>query len=196
MPPLFVAKVPGGAWRKKARDEAVVQSFHVGAPSRFVTAVAWCLIVLALACAATFLGLSLSVDALASGSRMPIWTQGWMPQGASPVVSGCAVAAVAVLSTAVGLLRRHNWARILMIGLLGFALVANLAGLWLQQEVVQSVVNSTLRQVTLPAAAHDVFSGFVVTSRILAAALTLACCVLLAWVIARLMSAQVRREFV
>ena len=50
------------------------------------------------------------------------------------------VMSLATLASAIGLLLRLDWARRVFIGLLVVAIVANLLGLWLQQEVLQSVV--------------------------------------------------------
>jgi hypothetical protein len=94
-----------------------------------------------------------------------------------------------------GLLLRLDWARRTFIGLLVVAIVANLLGLWLQQEVVQSVVDNTLARTTIPAQALGVFGGFVTAARVMALLMSLAACWLLVWIIRRLMSASVRQEF-
>ena len=79
--------------------------------------------------------------------------------------------------------------------LLVVAIVANLLGLWLQHEVVQSVVDHTLARTTIPASALGVFGGFVTAARVMAVLMTLLGCSLLVWIIRRLMSASVRQEF-
>jgi hypothetical protein len=99
------------------------------------------------------------------------------------------------LASAVGLLLRLDWARRTFIGLLIVAIVANLLGLWLQQEVVQSVVSNTLSTVAIPQRAMDVFGGFVTAARVMAVLMTLVGCSFLAWIIRRLMSTTVRQEF-
>ena len=83
----------------------------------------------------------------------------------------------------------------LLIALLVLAIAANIAGMWLQQEVLQSLVSSTLQRAPLPPHAADVFGGFVTAARAGAVLLTLAACGLLAWIIRRLMSPAVRQEF-
>jgi hypothetical protein len=102
---------------------------------------------------------------------------------------------LATLAAAVGLLLRLDWARRVFIGLLAFAIVANLLGLWLQHEVVQSLVSSTLTRTPLPPQAADVFGGFVTAARVMAVGVTLLVCALMGWVIRRLMSPAVRQEF-
>ena len=102
---------------------------------------------------------------------------------------------LATLASAIGLLMRLDWARRTFIGLLVVAIMANLLGLWLQQEVVQSVVSNTLSSVAIPAQALGVFGGFVTAARVMAVVMTLVGCGLLVWIIRRLMSAGVRQEF-
>ena len=75
------------------------------------------------------------------------------------------------------------------------AIVANLMGLWLQHEVVQSVVTSTLSSVAIPQQAMGVFGGFVTAARVMAVLMTLVGCAFLGWIIRRLMSPVVRQEF-
>ena len=88
-----------------------------------------------------------------------------------------------------------NAALPLLTGLLVFAIVANLLGLWLQQEVLQSVVHNTLSSVSIPAQALAVFGGFVTAARVMAVLMTLIACLLLGWIIRRLMSRSIRQEF-
>jgi hypothetical protein len=119
------------------------------------------------------------------------WLIGYLPWfvGAGVVVS------FATLGSAIGLLLRLDWARRTFIGLLVLAIVANLLGLWLQQEVMQSVVHDTLARTPVPAHLLGVFGGFVTAARVMAVLLTLAACALLAWIIRRLMAEAVRQEF-
>ena len=177
------------------------QTFNVGARSVFVTATAWVAIVLsALASAAAVVqnALVASDASLAAGGvnlpALPLLTNlllGYLPW----VVGTGLVMSVLMLVSAVGLLLRLDWARRTFIGVLAIAIVANLLGLWLQHEVVQSVVSSTLSGAPLPPGAAGVFGGFVTAARVMAALVTLGTCVVFGWVIRRLMSASVRQEF-
>ena len=178
------------------------QTFNVGSRSMFVTLTAWVFIALS--------GLA-SVSALLQNATLASWLPGLQGLGAAqplplltsllvgylPWVMGAGLAmSLATLASAAGLLLRLDWARRCLIGLLGLAIAANLLGLWLQHEVVQSVVEATLARSPLPPAAAQVFGGLVTASQVMATLVTLAACALLAWIIRRLMSPTVRQEFV
>jgi hypothetical protein len=137
--------------------QAMPQTFNVGSRSLFVTLTAW-----------VFLGLAglASVSALLQNAMLASWLPGLQGLGALqplPLLTGLLVGylpwvvgtglvvSLATMASAVGLLLRLDWARRCFIGLLGLAIAANLLGLWLQQEVVQSVVEATLARAPLPA---------------------------------------------
>ncbi len=178
------------------------QTFNVGARSLFVTITAWVAILLSALISASALvqnALVASVVPLPLGSAnlpaLPLLTNlllGYLPW----VVGTGLVVSLAMLASAIGLLLRLDWARRVFIGVLLLAIVANLLGLWLQHEVVQSVVSSTLRGAPLPPEAAGVFGGFVTAARVMAALVTLGTCALFGWIIRRLMSGSVRQEFV
>lgn len=169
----------------------------VGSRSYFVTATAWLFILL---------GLAASVSAVVQNAMLGSWLPSSAVNGVTgltslliaylPWVTGAGlVLSLATLVSAVGLLLRLDWARRTFIGLLVVAIVANLLGLWLQHEMVQSLVISTLDGASLPPKALGVFGGFVTAARVMAVVVTLGACGLLAWIIRRLMSAAVRQEF-
>lgn len=174
------------------------QTYSVGARSIFVTVTAWVFIVLAAASSVSALVQHALVVSLlpqagsANLPALPLLTSllvGYLPW----VVGFGFVVSVATLASAIGLLLRLDWARRAFIGLLAFAIVANLFGLWLQQEMVQSVIANALG--SMPAQAAGVFGGFVTAARVMAVLMTLAACGLLVWIIRRLMSEVVRQEF-
>jgi len=177
------------------------QTYNVGARSLFVTATAWVFIILAALASVSALVQNAAVASLMPGLQLasernplPLFTGlliGYLPW----VVGTGLVMSLATLASAIGLLLRLDWARRTFIGLLIIAIIANLLGLWLQQEVVQSLVNNTLRSVAIPQQAMGVFGGFVTAARVMAVLMTLAGCLLLGWIIRRLMSAGVRQEF-
>lgn len=177
------------------------QTFNVGSRSLFVTITAWVFIALALLSCLSALVQNAALAAFMPGlsvvggvPQLPLLTgllMGYLPW----VLGAGLLASVATLAAAVGLLLRLEWARRVFIGLLVLAIVANLAGIWLQQEMVQSLVDSTLSRAPLPAAAAGVFGGFVTAARVMAVAVTLGACALLGWIIRRLMSPAVRQEF-
>lgn len=174
------------------------QTLNVGARSRFVTITAWVFIVIAaLACLSALVRNASAGSVLAdlqAAGPLPMLTGllvGYLPW----VVGAGLVISLATLGAAVGLLLRLNWARRAFIGLLVVAILANLAGLWLQQEVLQSLVATTLSRAPLPPQAADVFGGFVTASRVMGSLATLLGCGVLAWIIRRLMSPTIRQEF-
>ena len=175
------------------------QTFNVGARSLFVTTTAWVFIVLAALTTLSALVQNASVASLMPELRLASDHMPWLTGlliGYLPWVVGVAlVMALATLGSAVGLLLRLDWARRSLIVLLAVAIVANLLGVWLQQEVLQSVVSSTLRTVPFPQQALGVFGGFVTAARVMAVLMTLVACGLLGWIIRRLMSGMVRQEF-
>ena len=177
------------------------QTFNVGSRSLFVTLTAWLFLAL---------GAMASVSALLQNAMLASWLPGLRGLGvAQPlplltsllvgylpwVIAAGLVVSLATMTSAVGLLLRLDWARRCFIALLGLAIAANLLGLWLQYEVVQSLVEATLSRSPLPPTAANVFGGLATASQILAGLLTLAACGLLGWIIRRLMSATVRQEF-
>jgi hypothetical protein len=177
------------------------QTFQVGARSRFVTGIAWLFIVLAVLA---------SVSALVQNAAVASLMPGWLLAGerqALPLLTGLLIGylpwvvwaglviSLATLASAIGLLLRLDWARRSLIGLLAVAIAVNLLGLWLQQEVVQSVVHNTLSQTVVPQQLIGVFGGLVTAARVMALLVTLGACTWLAWIIRRLMSERVRQEF-
>lgn len=178
------------------------QTYTVGARSLFVTVTAWVFIGLGLAAAVLAVIQNAAVASLLPGSLadslqtqpLPLVTR--MLVTYMPWVVGAGLAlSLATLASSVGLLLRLEWARRAFIGVLALAIVANLLGLWLQHEVVQSLVDVTLQRVALPAQAAGVFGGFVTAARTMALVMTLVACGLLGWIIRRLMSPLVRQEF-
>ncbi len=175
------------------------QTYNVGARSLFVTAIAWVFIVLAVLTSMSAMVQNAAVAALMpemqiTTERMPLLIG--LLIGYLPWVLGTGLAmSLFTLASAIGMLMRFDWARRSFIGLLVVAIFVNLLGLWLQQEVVQSVVSSTLNSVAIPQQALGVFGGFVTAARVMAVLMTLAGCAVLAWIIGRLMSPTVRQEF-
>ena len=166
----------------------------IGARSLFVTATAWAFILLGMVASLS----SLMQNAMLVAMPVPVSSGGvvGLLMAYLPWVTGVGLAlSLATLASAVGLLLRLDWARRVFIGLLVVAIVANLLGLWLQQEMMQSVVSTTLSHTPLPPQALGVFGGFVTAARVMAVVVTLGACGLLAWIIRRLMSAGVRQEF-
>ena len=176
-------------------------TINVGARSLFVTVTAWVFIALGLLAAASTLvqhaaTASLLPGLALAGGMQPLPLVTGFLIGYLPWVMGAGLLmSLATLASAVGLLMRLDWARRVFIGMLAVAIVANLAGLWLQQEVVQSVLASTLTSVAVPPQVLGVFGGFVTAARVMAVLMTLGTCMVLAWIIRLLMTPTVRQEF-
>lgn len=177
------------------------QTFNVGSRSLFVTLTAWVFLAL---------GAMASLSAVLQNATLASWLPGLRGLGAAqplPLLTGLLVGylpwvvgaglviSLATMASAIGLLLRLEWARQCFIGLLGLAIAANLLGLWLQHEVVQSVVEATLSRSPQPPAAASVFGSFVTASKVMAMLVTLSACALLGLIIRRLMSPAVRQEF-
>lgn len=177
------------------------QTFNVGSRSLFVTLTAWLFLAL---------GAMASLSGLLQNAMLASWLPGLQGIGAAqplPLLTGLLVSylhwvigaglavSMATMVCAAGLLMRLDWARRCFIVLLGVAIGVNLLGLWLQYEVVQSVVEATLARSPLPPAAAHVFGNLVTASQVMAIVMTGVACVLLAWVMRRLMSPTVRQEF-
>ena len=176
-------------------------TIQVGGRSLLVTLTAWVFIVLGALTSVSALVQNAVVASLVpgmhvSGDSHPLplltgWLMGYLPW----VVGAGFVMSLATLASAIGLLVRLDWARRVFIGVLTLAIVANLAGLWLQQEVVQSVVSATLTSAPIPPQALGVFGGFVTAARVMAILFTLGACTMFGWIIRSLMSPRVRQEF-
>jgi hypothetical protein len=164
----------------------------VGSRSLFVTATAWVFILIGMAASASALVQNAMLASLLPAAHgVTGWLTAYLPW---VTLAGLALS-VATLGSAIGLLLRIDWARRVFIGLLVVAIVANLLGLWLQQELMQAVVSSTLSAAVLPPKALGVFGGFVTAARVMAVVVTLGACGVMGWIIRRLMSASVRQEF-
>lgn len=173
-------------------------TLNVGFRSPFVNATAWLFIVLAAvsaACvwaaplvAAMFPAWAPRPAALPGLSALIVSHLGW-------VIVATTVLAAAVLACATGLLLRLEWARRVFIALLAVMLAAHLAGLWVQHEVLSTLLEATLRLAPLPASAVGLVGGFARLTQLMGFVLTLCACLLVLWMMRGLMSDSVRREF-
>lgn len=98
------------------------------------------------------------------------------------------------LVTAIGLLRRHEWARRLFIGLMGFAIVYQLLGLVWQWWFMGSMPGF-MQASGAPADMATMMRGFIRAMQVFSTLMALGFCVLFGWIIRRLCSAPVRDEF-
>jgi hypothetical protein len=177
------------------------QTFNVGARSLFVSVTAWVFIVLGAAASALAL-----VQGAATASLVPGFALGSDTHPLSGLagllaanvtwVAGAALAlSITMVAAAIGLLLRLEWARRTFIVVVVLAIVANLAGLWLQQELLQGLIDHTLSHTSMPREAASVFGGFATAARAAAVLLSVFTSVLLAWIVGRLNTQSVRQEF-
>ena len=177
------------------------QTFNVGSRSLFVSVTAWVFILFGLTASVLSVVQGASIASLLPGFNMNVYVKPL--QGLTKMLAGhlAWVAAVALalslgtLVAAAGLLLRLEWARRAFIGAVALAIVANLAGVWLQQELLQALIDHTLSRAPLPREAAGVFGGFAAVARVAAVTLSIGTCLTLAWIIARLNTQTVRQEF-
>jgi hypothetical protein len=109
------------------------------------------------------------------------------------VVAGFLLLSVGTLISAIGLLKRKNWARLIFVVIMALGIVWNLASL-----AMPFLMSSMMPEMPAPAHSdfHDNFKlmwnimmGFTVV-------MCLAFAALFAWIIKRLLAADIRREFV
>ena len=176
------------------------QTFNVGSRSLFVSVTAWVFIVFGIAATALSVIQGAATAALLPGLNLsldvkPLQGLAKVLAAHLPWVAGAALAlSIGTLVAAIGLLLRLEWARRAFIAMVVLAIIANLAGLWLQQELLQSLIDHTLSRAPLPREAAGVFGGFATAARAAAVALSVVTSLLLAWIIARLSTQAVRQE--
>lgn len=101
------------------------------------------------------------------------------------------VISVATLVSAIGLLKRRNWARLVFIGLLALGIVWNIAGLVLQQTFMSSMGVPAEAPPHIRAEFERTASFMLVFGMVF----VLGFSALFGWLIKRLMSTKVRLEF-
>jgi hypothetical protein len=99
------------------------------------------------------------------------------------------------LIAASGLLLRRNWGRLLFIGLLGFAIAYQWLGLVFQWWFMGSIRQMTQLPPNAPAHFADGMHGFMLAMQVFSALMAIGFSALFGWIIKRLCSAAIRREF-
>jgi hypothetical protein len=185
----------------KPKGINLTPTFNVGARSLFVTVTAWVFIVLGLLASVSALVQNATASSLPGQVALtstplpqPLLT-GWLLAYLPWVVGAGLLVSVATLAAAAGLLLRLEWARRTFIVLMGVAIGINLGGLWLQQELMLSLVDATLQQAAMPPGLAGVFGGFVAATRSMAVLVTLGGCAMLGWIAWRLTLPPIRQEF-
>ncbi|MDI9238558.1 hypothetical protein QLQ15_06475 [Lysobacter sp. LF1] len=175
---------------------------QAGQKSTFVSVVAWIFIVLS--GFGTLIGILQSVMVLTVFNTPEVAQamQAPPPPGAPAFATFmmkymvaffvCMLALNAVtLVSSIGLLLRHNWARLVFVGLMIFGVVWNLAGL-----VLQFFMFSSMREQFAAVPDAPDMGAFFVGVAVVSTVLTLAFSVLFGWIAKRLMSPPLVAEFV
>jgi len=170
---------------------------HPVARSSFVSVLAW--VFIAFSGLATFIAVAQNVmlalmlppgamdQAMASGTELPVLAQFMMSNPRLLFVLFLVVSA-STLVASIGLLWRHNWARLFFIGLMVLGALWNLASLVMVFVMLQS----------FGIAPGDVFhlhDGMMAVMVVFQVVMVLALVALFAWIVRRLMSEAVRLEF-
>ena len=172
------------------------QTFSVGSRSWLVTVTAGLVILWAALALSSALAPTLGASWLRALGPIGTRFGPLLPASLGPwLLALSLLLAAALFACAIGLLQRLEWARRLAIGVLALALCVQLGGLWLQHEVVTALLDAASSSVPLPAPAAGVLGGLAVATQAMGWLLTLAACVLLGWLMRRLMSPPVRQEF-
>ena len=102
------------------------------------------------------------------------------------------VVSALTLASAIGLLRRKEWARLVFIALLALGIAWNIAGIFVQQSVLGS---AAMMPTHAPAEFREQFERTASMMLIVSLVFALAFSALFGWLIKRLSSAPIRAEF-
>ncbi len=109
------------------------------------------------------------------------------------------VLSLLMLIGSIGLLRRHNWARLTFMGLLILGIVYMLGGLLVQQSFMSSFdasFNTAAPQDSVFRANAEQFQSMFTAMRVFMIVFSLGIAGVFGWIVARLASAKIRAEFV
>jgi hypothetical protein len=100
------------------------------------------------------------------------------------------------LFSAIGLLRRWNWARLMFVGILGLGIAWIVGGLVLQQFMIDSMMKFPIDAARPAPPDFDArMKGMMIAMRVFSALFGLGFAALYAWLIKRLLSPSVAAEF-
>lgn len=173
-------------------------------PSNFVTAVAW--VFIALSGFATLIALlqnlminlvvpvaemQVAIQQGGKGPPMP-WLFRFMAENVRLIFFAFLAISGLTLASSIGLLRRRNWARLTFIGILGFGIAWNLGGMAVQVSLLSSFPSIPDNA---PAEIQDRFDFFARAIMAFSVLFALGMSGLFGWIIKRLVSRDIRREF-
>jgi hypothetical protein len=174
-------------------------------PSTFVTVVAWAFIVLGGFAAFAFLMQGLMVSFVLPTEELRALGEGTgksrslsafgrlFAQYPKLFIAASFGMATLTFVSAIGLLKRRNWARLLMIGLLGIGIAWNLGSVLAVFGLFSPL--SPLPD-SMPADMRQNFERAARLAFVYGAVVSVAIAVLFGWIIKRLVSPKIKREFV
>jgi hypothetical protein len=101
--------------------------------------------------------------------------------------------ALLTLVSSIGLLRRKNWARLILVGIFGLGILWNLGSIWLQWQMFSAFPQFSLK--TQPDQFTQQMESMFAVMRVGTTIFALAVAVLFAWLVKRLVSLPIRNEF-
>jgi hypothetical protein len=175
---------------------------HSPQRSTFINVLAWIFIVLA--------GFATAISVLQNLMLMTMGVFDKLPEPSGPEAEGIPAFALfmfshmrlfffsfllvsaVTLASAIGLLHRKNWARLVFVGILGLGIAWNLVGLVFEQVMFSSMGRPPSNA---PPGFDSEFETMMTMMRIFSFVFILAITSLFGWLIRRLMSEPVRAEF-
>ena len=118
----------------------------------------------------------------------------WMFGHLRLVLGLCLAVALIKLAAAVGLLLRHNWARLLFIGVLAFSIAWSFAAIFLQQYMISSMMMMPAPP-NAPKNFNEAVEGMMFGLRLVTAVFAIGFAGLYAWMIKKLVSPEIVAEF-
>ena len=172
--------------------------------STFVTAIAWLFIVLAGFATCVFVLQNIMIDSMlrAPDTQTALAEPGG--QGDLPGLAGFAVRhmrlgmltflalCASTLAAAIGLLLRKNWARMLFVGLMALGIVWNVGGVIVQYRVISALLRV---HASAPNPIRAPWETLTTITAVFSSVMALGFAGLFGWVIKRLLSTDIRREF-
>ena len=172
--------------------------------SSFVTGLGWTSAVLSGLATLMAIAQMMLIDSMLEVDQMEAAMRSVNPQQMMPpaaefiadhfqLLSGAfLVLSVITLISSIGLLNRKNWARLIFIFLMALGILWNLGGLFLQQDMFTSIPSTATE--AFPEIQSQ-FESITHTVMIFSVIMAIGASIVLAWIIKRLASKQVRQEF-
>lgn len=169
-------------------------------PSTFVTVIAWIFIILSGFTTLVAAYQNVMLYTMVPFNQMPIYAPGtenipsflrFVSEHVHLFVLSFLILSALTLAAAIGLFRRKNWARLVIVGILAFGIAWNLGGIALQQTMMSSMVDLS----NAPAQHRAEIEQMLSNMMMIITALSVGFSLLFAWIIKRLTSKAVRVEF-